>query len=322
MGFHEDAIFPTDISYGSRGGPRFYTNVVMTSSGKQHRTPRWSAPLHVYDARYGVKTQTQAAALKEFCIARLGPGYGFKYKDFSDFTSAADGESTPTDTDQILGEGDASEKDFQLIKTYSDGNVDVARTIRKPVSGTVVVALDGVPQSSGWTVSTTTGIVHFDVAPGNNVVVTAGFEYYVAAYFGIELDEGLIAALDEYDIREMPSIPIIEDFDPDGDTGLFHYRGAAHLGVLSATDNPVTLLDGFAISFENNTSTRNIVLPYLDNSVPAGGIHFAFENTGDATANIKNTNGDTIVALAGGGATCLIWVGESSSGTKSWRSLS
>jgi hypothetical protein len=36
MAFHE-VRFPTDISYGSSGGPEFSTDIVITSSGHEQR---------------------------------------------------------------------------------------------------------------------------------------------------------------------------------------------------------------------------------------------------------------------------------------------
>jgi hypothetical protein len=64
-------------------------------------------------------------------------------------------------TDQIIGTGDGSEMAFQLIKTYGSGGHSSVRKIKKPVAGTVRLALDAVEQMSGWSVDTTTGMVTF-----------------------------------------------------------------------------------------------------------------------------------------------------------------
>ena len=50
----------------------------------------------------------------------------------------------------------------------------MARSIAKPVTGSVRVALAGVEQMSGWSVDTTTGLVTFAQAPGAGVAITAG----------------------------------------------------------------------------------------------------------------------------------------------------
>ena len=60
MGFHENAIFPDDISYESRGGPRFSMSVVELASGSEERVARWASPRVVFDAAYGRWERTAA----------------------------------------------------------------------------------------------------------------------------------------------------------------------------------------------------------------------------------------------------------------------
>ena len=91
-----------------------------------------------------------------------------------------------SDTDQLIGTGDNSEVDFQLIKKYTSGGFSYTRTINKPISGTTIISLDDVSQASGWSVDTTTGIVTFDVAPGSSVLVKAGFEFVVPVRFATD----------------------------------------------------------------------------------------------------------------------------------------
>ena len=88
-----------------------------------------------------------------------------------------------SDTDQVIGTGDAAEVDFQLVKIYTVGALSLTRNVTKPVTGTTIISLDDVPQGSGWTVDTTTGIVTFSVAPGGSVVVKAGFQFDVPVRF-------------------------------------------------------------------------------------------------------------------------------------------
>jgi uncharacterized protein (TIGR02217 family) len=66
---------------------------------------------------------------------------------------------------------------FQLLKHYPSGSVIEVRTSTKPVTGTVQVYLDGIEQTSGWSVDTTTGLVTFGTAPALGVEVTADFEF-------------------------------------------------------------------------------------------------------------------------------------------------
>ena len=79
MGFHE-VRFPTNISYGARGGPSFNTAVIVLDSGAEERIPRWSTPRYKFDASYGIRSFDDLEAVIDFYIAMLGPAYGFRWK--------------------------------------------------------------------------------------------------------------------------------------------------------------------------------------------------------------------------------------------------
>lgn len=96
---------------------------------------------------------------------------------------------------------------FQLIKLYQSGAQSWSRTIRKPVAGTTVIALNAVGQASGWSVDTATGIVTCTATPGVGVIVTAGFEYDVPVRF--DTDE-LPVTLDIERTGSITSVPLVE----------------------------------------------------------------------------------------------------------------
>ena len=123
MSFHE-VRFPTGISYGSDGGPGFNTNIIALDSGAEERVARRETAKHIYDVGYGIKDQSDLAAVKTFFMARGGAVHGFRFKDWSDFTSATDGISSYSDTDQTIGVGDGTETDFQLVK-----NIQAAKSL-------------------------------------------------------------------------------------------------------------------------------------------------------------------------------------------------
>ena len=60
---------------------------------------------------------------------------------------------------------------------------------------------------SGWTVDTTTGVVTFTIAPGNGVVVRAGFEFDVPVRFDADV---LDVTLDIERLGSITSIPLLE----------------------------------------------------------------------------------------------------------------
>mgnify|MGYP001597598103 CR=1 FL=1 len=177
--------FPPGISYGSSGGPVFNTTVNMTKSGMETRQINWQYARHKYNVTYGIRNQADFDAVIKLFHAVQGRATGFRFKDWSDFKSC-DIAATPAATDQLIGAGDGATKTFQLIKKYSIGGVSNARTIKKPVGGSVLVALNNVVQGSGWTADTTTGIIAFTNAPGNGVSVTAGFQFDVPVRFDVD----------------------------------------------------------------------------------------------------------------------------------------
>jgi len=183
MSFIETPRFPENIALGSSGGPEYSTSIVEVNSGKEYRKQRWSFPRHRYNVGAGANTSEKIDTVRAFHHAMRGRFHGFRFKDFNDWSSAANMAAAITDTDQNLGDGDNSETDFQLVKKYTQGSLTLTRNITKPVSGTVVVSLNDVSQPSGWTVDTTTGIITFSSPPGAGVTVKAGFEFDVPVRF-------------------------------------------------------------------------------------------------------------------------------------------
>ncbi len=159
MAFHE-VRFPDDISRGARGGPERRTQIVELASGDEERNASWANSRRRYDAAYGIRRADDLAAVVAFFEARNGRLYGFRWKDWADYKSCLP-SGTPAATDQSIGTGDGATTDFQLVKAYTSGAQTWSRTITKPVDGTVLVAIDGAEQTTGWSVDTTTGVVSF-----------------------------------------------------------------------------------------------------------------------------------------------------------------
>ncbi|MEJ0043122.1 MAG: DUF2460 domain-containing protein [Rhizomicrobium sp.] len=201
MTFHETR-FPTALAFHSTGGPERKTEIVTLGSGFEERNAVWANSRRRYDAGYGVKTLDDLHAVIAFFEARLGRLYGFRFKDWADFKSCAPG-TTATPLDQAATALDAH--NFQLVKTYTSGPSSWARSIAKPVAGSVRVAVGGTEQGSGFAVDTTTGVVTFAAAPGD--AVTAGFEFDVPVRFD---SDTLSINLASFTAGEIPSIPLVE----------------------------------------------------------------------------------------------------------------
>ena len=194
--FHE-VQFPPDISYGVTGGPEYSTDVVITGSGYEQRNINWSQARCKYQAAHGVKNENQMKRLLAFFRARRGKAYGFRFKDWLDYTG----------TGEIIGVGDGITTDFQLIKTYTDdaGYTEV-RKIRKPVAGTVKVYMDNVRQTT-LSVNVTTGVITFTTAPSQGAVITADYEFDVPVRFDTD---HCPQSIKEWDIYSWDNIPLIE----------------------------------------------------------------------------------------------------------------
>lgn len=210
MAFH-DVRFPTSISQGASGGPERRTEIVTLGSGFEERNQRWADSRRKYDAGFGIKSLDQLYAVVAFFEERRGRLHGFRWKDHADFRSGAP-SVPPKATDQAMtGTVDGVNDDFQLAKAYGSTFAPWTRDVKKPVSGTVKVAVAGVTKVEGthYTVDYTTGIVTFGVGniPTGGQAVTAGFEFDVPARFDTD---ALSVSLDFLAHGSIPQIPIIE----------------------------------------------------------------------------------------------------------------
>ena len=205
MAFHE-VRFPDDISRGARGGPERRTQIVELASGDEERNASWANSRRRYDVAYGIRRADDLAAVVAFFEARNGRLHGFRFKDWGDHKSCLP-SGTPAPTDQIIGTGDGTVTQFQLVKRYSSGAQSWTRAIAKPVAGSVTIALNGTPQVSGWSVATTTGLVTFAAAPAAGVAVTAGFVFDVPVRFD---SDALDVTLDLDRLGSITSIPLVE----------------------------------------------------------------------------------------------------------------
>lgn len=315
MGFDETPRFPDDIGYGSRGGPGFSTAILETDSGAEERVARWANARRRYDVSYALKSLEDLDTVMEFYLGRLGPANGFRFKDFMDFTSASDHRSTSIDDeDQNIGTGDGTETQFQLKKTYTSGGQTRTRNITKPVTGTVIVAVDGVAKTGGvdYTVDTTTGIITFGAAPAGATDITAGFQFDVPVRFAEVMDDLLDISRDAFEIGGVRSIQLVEIRDELALPEEFAYGGAADLSI--AADTQISIATGRVLNVDATEANKHLLLPDATD-LPEGGPYFYI--TGASGTNdfflaidvdthlVTITDGDTVIVnLSTGG----IWI--------------
>lgn len=207
--FHE-VRFPEAVSFGATGGPERRNEIVTLTSGREQRNLRFAQSKRHYDAGTGVRSIDDLQEIVAFFEARRGSFHGFRFRDPFDMQSCPPG-TTPQADDQEIGFGDGTKAEFQLVKGYGDGPDSYLRPIRKPVPGMVLVAVNGVLQSSPgqYVVNDSTGVVTFAAGaiPGDGALVTAGFGFDVPVRFDTER---LTVSLSAFKAGQIPSIPIVE----------------------------------------------------------------------------------------------------------------
>ncbi len=209
MAFHE-VRFPTNVAFGSSGGPERRTDIVTLGSGHEERNSPWANSRRRYDAGYGIRSLEDLQTVITFFEARHGRLHGFRWKDRADHASGAYGAPV-TPIDELLGSGDGVKAVFTLAKHYTSGGATYTRPIAKPVEGTVRVAVNGVEQTlaSDFVVDVTSGQVTFlsGHEPGPGLSVTAGFEFDVPVRFDTDF---LDVSLTGFEAGNIPSIPLVE----------------------------------------------------------------------------------------------------------------
>ena len=207
MQFHE-VRFPAALSFGSVGGPERRTDIVTLSNGFEERNTPWSHSRRRYDAGVGLRAMDDVDEVLSFFEARRGQMHAFRWKDWSDYKSCKPSETVASE-DQKIGYGDGVQVEFPLSKTYRSGGASYTRLITKPVSGTVVVSIDGDPQNEGvhFEVDLERGVIIFERAPDEDREITAGFEFDVPVRFDTDRIHTSAA---NFQAGEVPSIPVVE----------------------------------------------------------------------------------------------------------------
>ena len=209
MAFHE-VRFPTDISRGAVGGPERRTDVVVLGSGHEERNGRWADSRRSYNAGYGIRGLDDLYKVIAFFEERRGRLYGFRWRDYTDWKSCPP-EQTPSALDQVIGVGDGTMASFQLSKTYGGTYAPWKRLIKKPVEGSVLVAVNGLLQEEGaaFVVDYTTGVITFrpENIPPQGARITASFEFDVPVRFDTDKLE---VSLQGFRHGAIPAIPIVE----------------------------------------------------------------------------------------------------------------
>lgn len=207
MSFH-DVRFPASLSFGSVGGPERRTEIVELMNGFEERNTPWAHSRRRYDAGLGLRSLDDVETLIAFFEARSGQLHAFRWKDWSDFKSAAPNAAV-TPFDQTIGASDGETATFALVKRYASGPSAYLRPIVKPVAGSVKVAVGGDPlqEAVDFTCDHATGLVTLAGAPEAGTTITAGFEFDVPVRFDTDRIQVSVAS---FRAGQVPNVPVVE----------------------------------------------------------------------------------------------------------------
>ncbi len=181
------------IRYGSTWAENFAVNAVTTSGGSEYRSLVHPYPVREFDISYMLDDVDLWSELVNVYMRAHGTFAGFRARCYDEWSSNGP-KGTPTALDQPTIVLAATTR--QLVKQYgTDKTAGTSgypyRKIRKPVSGTVLVAKNGTPLGGGaFTVDTTTGIVTVAGALLSDTI-TAGFQFDFPVRFVTALPVGM-----------------------------------------------------------------------------------------------------------------------------------
>lgn len=233
MTFH-DVTLPEPIALGSSFSMEFKTDIIQQPiTAQEYRYDKWSRCRYRADLSSGIKTRAVLRTLQDFYFARNGSQNSFRVRMPIDFTTAPDGRSGISYLDQIIGEGDGTTPDaFQLFKKYIDGGgFEYRRPIDKPVdsitpnttmwifritpNGTLTPGytpqIEGGGGSDGYDVDYDTGVLTLVSGLADGAFLIGGYEFDICMRFDEEIDEQFMLSLEDFDLDDLPSIPLIEE---------------------------------------------------------------------------------------------------------------
>lgn len=195
--FHEVRL-PSSIEVGAAGGPSFKTTVISLSKGDETRNMEWSLEQNSWEIGYGLQDEADLNILRNFFYARRGRKFGFRFKDWLDFSVVTGYQFTT----------DGTTTTFQVIKRYIDAGEHYDRRLLKIVTGTVSLFDDTFP-TSDYSIDLNTGWVTLGgtLAATIGHVITATLEFDIPVRFDIDNQDARVRSARIFDWQ---GIPIVE----------------------------------------------------------------------------------------------------------------
>ena len=185
--------FPESIAFNSSSILEFNTTIIKAKNGYEQRNINWNSNKMKFNIINGIKTKTELDELITFFRNVKGAGYGFRFKDFTDYQAE----------NQYIGVGNGETKEFQLIKAYRvSDNIVYYRKITKPVISTVRVFINNI-ESKDFNIDLTTGLITLNTVPEVNTSIKANFEFDVPVRFENDIMEITMNSINSGNVKEI-----------------------------------------------------------------------------------------------------------------------
>lgn len=219
--FHDHRL-PLNFMRGAEGGLGFKTTKLESDAGLDQRNIEWSQCRGEWDLRGHfmwiddpVTFSNDVRELRNFFTPKEGMAHTFRVRDEVDY-NLGDWQD-PTNDNENIGVGDASQTEFQSTLTYTKDGFSYARDIHGIVTGRYTVLIDDIAQTEGggadYTINQLTGLITFNAAPAMSTIVQIAAEFDVICYAGFDR---LNITLDMVSQKSLiPSLLIIEEKDPE-----------------------------------------------------------------------------------------------------------
>ncbi len=185
--------FPESIAFNSSSILEFNTTIIKAKNGYEQRNINWNSNKMKFNIINGIKTKAELDELITFFRNVKGAGYGFRFKDFTDYQAE----------NQYIGVGNGEIKEFQLIKAYRvSDNIVYYRKITKPIISTVRVFINDI-ESKDFNIDLTTGLITLNTTPEIDSTIKASFEFDVPVRFENDIMEITMNSINSGNVKEI-----------------------------------------------------------------------------------------------------------------------
>jgi uncharacterized protein (TIGR02217 family) len=204
--------FPECLSQGTTMEPLWLVDVARNQTKQEYRFLRSDQAIYAFSAAINVRTLDALMGHTNHWHNMHGKEHSFPFRYPHDYKSCLPGpDHIPAQNDVLLGTGNGSNLVFPVRKAFVFGAYTYYHDGILAKASTLLVEVNGVLKTSGvhYNYDATTGIITFTGgnAPGNGLLVKAGFEFYFKVRYDMDSIKAVAAA---HNAGSVPTIPLLE----------------------------------------------------------------------------------------------------------------